>query len=96
MAGQPPKKEGGRNVSPYQQKVIRRYYDNLPDLRQQRLAELVGDLYLAQGKRKTQLWKQAESLLAELGVHPNRIAQLAKEAKPELLAEVVKELEGKK
>lgn len=95
MAGQPPKK-GERNFSPYQQKVIRRYYQNLPDLREQRLAELVGDLYLAEGKRKAQLWKQVAELLAQLGVHANRIAHLAKEGKPELVAEVVKELEGKR
>lgn len=95
MAGEAPK-SGQRNYSAYQQKVIRRYYDNLPDLRQQRLAELVGDLYLAEGKRKAQLWKQAAELLAQLGVHPNRVAQLQKEGRPELLAEVVKELEGRR
>ena len=56
----------------------------------------MGDLYLASGKRKAQLWKQAVDLLTQLGVHPNRIAHLTKEGKPEGLAQVVKELEGKR
>lgn len=84
-----------RNYSPYQQKVIRRYYENAPALAQQRLAELVGNLYLASGKQKGKLWAQVGELLEKLKVHPNRIAQLLREQKPELLAEVVKELEGK-
>lgn len=90
MAGDQPK---ARNFSPHQQKIIRRYYDNLPDLLRQRLAELVGDLYLAEGKKKTRLWNQAAEMLAKLGLHPNRIEHLKKEANPMLLAEVVKELE---
>ena len=36
-----------RNYSPYQQKVIQRYYDNREQMDEQRLAELVTNLYLA-------------------------------------------------
>jgi hypothetical protein len=85
-----------RNYSANQQKIIRRYYENLPDLLRQRLAEMVGDLYLADGRKKARLWNQAGEMLAKLGLHQNRIDYLKKEANPTLLAEVVKELEGQK
>lgn len=93
MAGDAPK--GGRNYTPYQQKLIRRYYEHAPGLQQQRLAELVGELYLAEGKKKAQLWKRVAELLPKLGVHANRVDQLLRDRRPELLAELVKELEGR-
>ncbi len=81
--------------TPYQQKVIRRYYDHQPDLLQQRLAELVGDLFLAEGKKRQQLWLTAAEIMQKLGVPPSRIDHLCRGADPALLAQLVKELEGK-
>ena len=40
------------DFSPHQQKIIKRYYDNLDTISLQKLGELVGDLYLAQGKKR--------------------------------------------
>jgi hypothetical protein len=84
-----------KDYSPYQQKIIKRYYENQGTLQTQRLADLVGELYLAEGKKKERLWKNAAAAMERLGVPKSRIDHLVKTAKPELLAQLVKELEGK-
>ncbi len=89
-------KQQPRNYSPHQQKIIKRYYDNQGDLAHQRLAELVGELYLATGKKQAKAWADAATAMAKLGVPQSRIDHLVKQGKPALVAEVVKELEGKK
>ena len=85
-----------RNYSPHQHKIIQRYYDNLGTIKTQRLAELVGELYLAEGKKKAKLWQQAGDAMRQLGVPAARIDHLLKQQKPALIAELVKELEAKK
>ncbi len=85
-----------QDFTPYQQKVIKRYYDNQDTVQLQRLAALVGELYLAEGKKRERLWKSAAAAMQKLGVPQSRIDHLLKQGKPELVAHVVKELEGKK
>jgi hypothetical protein len=85
-----------RNYTPYQQKIIKRYYDNADGLARQRLAELVGELYLAEGKKKAKAWKDTEAAMERAGVPKARIEHLMKQQNPALVAELVKELEGKK
>ncbi len=80
--------------TPYQQKIIKRYYDNQTPLAWQRLAELVSDLYLAKGKKLNQVWEQAAAAMQKLKVPQARIDQLLKQRNPALVAELVKELEG--
>ncbi|HYT92806.1 MAG TPA: hypothetical protein VEL76_29080 [Gemmataceae bacterium] len=83
------------DFSPYQQKIIKRYYDNLDTLQLQRLAELVAELYLAEGKKRERVWKNAATAMQKLGVPQTRIDHLLKQGNPALVAELVKELEGK-
>ncbi len=78
----------------HQQGIIKRYYDRQPEIHRQRLAELVTELYLAQGKKLQQLWNHAAQVMHKLGVPQERIDHLLKERRPELLAVVVKELES--
>jgi len=85
-----------KNYTPYQEKIIKRYYQNMDVIQWQRLADLVGELYLAEGKKKDRLWKNAAAAMEKLGVPKDRIAHLIKMKKPELVAQLVKELEGKK
>lgn len=80
--------------TPYQQKVIKRYYDNQDTIQRQRLAELVTELYLAEGKKKERVWKAAKAAMEKLKVPKDRIEHLVKSQKPELLAVLVKELQG--
>ena len=81
--------------TPYQQKVIKRYYDNKDIIQRQRLAELVTELYLAEGKKKTRAWASAATAMQKLGVPQSRIDHLLKKGDPALLAVLVKELEAK-
>ncbi len=83
------------DYTPYQQKVIKRYYDNQGTIHRQRLGELVGQLYLAQGKKRQRAWQAAAGALEKLGVPRSRIDHLLQHDNPALLAEVVKELEAK-
>ncbi|MAG94129.1 MAG: hypothetical protein CMJ48_10310 [Planctomycetaceae bacterium] len=80
--------------TPYQQKVIRRYYENRSQIDEQRLAELVTNLYLAEGKKREKLWKTAEETMERLNVPPTRVAHVVKTADPAILAEVVKDLQS--
>jgi hypothetical protein len=83
------------DYTPYQQKIIKRYYDNQDTLQRQRLAELVSELYLSEGKKLQRTWQAAATAMQKLGVPQSRIDHLVKQGNPALVAEVVKELEGK-
>lgn len=87
MSGEQP-----RNYTANQQKIIKRYYDNLSDIKHERLAELVGELYLAEGKKKEKVWQTTGEVMAKLGVPAARVEHLLKQRKPELIAELVKEM----
>jgi hypothetical protein len=81
------------DLTPYQQKIVKRYYDNLDTLQLQRLSDLVAELYLAEDKKRARLWKNAAAAMQKLGVPQNRIDHLVKQANPALLAELVKDLQ---
>jgi hypothetical protein len=84
------------DFSPHQQKIIKRYYKNEDTLLRQRLAELVSELFLAEGKKRHRAWTSAASAMQKLGVPQSRIDHLLKQDNPALLAELVKELQAKK
>jgi len=84
------------DFSPYQQKVIKRYYDNQETIQRQKLAELVTELYLSEGKKREGVWKRIITAMQKLGVPQTRIDHLLAKDNPALVAEVVKELERKK
>ena len=83
------------DYSPYQQKVIKRYYANQDTLQLQRLAELVTELYLAAGKKRQRTWQSAAAAMQKLGVPQSRIDHLLAKNDPALVAQVVKELQAK-
>jgi hypothetical protein len=83
------------DLTPYQQKVIKRYYDNQDVLQRQRLAELVSELYLAEGKKRQRAWQAAAAAMQKLRIPQERIDHLLKQNNPALIAEVVKELEAR-
>jgi hypothetical protein len=83
------------DFTPHQQKIIKRYYDNQGTIQRQRLAELVTELYLAEGKKRKRLWEQTAAAMQKLGVPQARIDHLVRQADPALVAQVVKELETK-
>jgi hypothetical protein len=83
------------DFTPHQRKIIDRYYRNFDRIKFQRLSELVGDLYLAEGKKRDRLWTQVESTLRALEIPDSRIAHLMSRKDPALLTAVLKELETK-
>lgn len=85
-----------REYTPYQQNVIRRYYQHRPAVLFQQLSELVSELYLADVKKRPRLWKRVEAALEKLEVPRSRIDHLVKKANPALLADLLKELDARK
>lgn len=83
------------NYTPHQQKIIKRYYENIDKVAWQRLSELVGDLYLAEGKKRDKLWASAASFMQKLEVPQMRIDAIVQKKDLEALAKLVKELMGK-
>jgi ATP/maltotriose-dependent transcriptional regulator MalT len=84
------------DYTPYQQRIIQRYYQNQDAIGRQRLAELVTDLYLSEGKKRQCLWRSAVATLKKLGIPQSRIDHLLKKDDPALLADLVKELDSRK
>ncbi len=82
--------------SKYQQKVIKRYYDNRDQIDEQRLSELVTNLYLAEGKKREKLWQTAEEMMRRLNVPESRITHIMSTGDPAILAEVVNDLQAGK
>jgi len=82
--------------SKYQQKIMKNYYDNRDAISLQRLAELVTELYLAEGKARQRQWKHIVGALEKLKVPASRIEHLVKQDNPSLVAKLVEELLAKK
>ena len=82
--------------SRYQEKVIKNYYKHQGAILLERLGDLVSKLYLAEGKARTRLWKNAADALAKLEIPSSRIDHLLKHDDPALLASVVQELLDRK
>jgi len=86
---------GMEDYTKHQQKIIKRYYQNIDRIAWQRLSELVADLYLAEGKKRDKLWESAASFMKKLEVPQSRIDHILAKKDPEMLARLVKELMGK-
>ena len=86
---------GMENYSAHQQKIIKRYYENIDKVAWQRLSELVADLYLAEGKKRDKLWASAASFMEKLKVPQPKIDSIVQKKDVEALAKLVKELMAK-
>jgi len=71
----------------YQTQIIKRYYNNRESIVTQKLSELTTELYLAEGKKRVQVWKRISAALSQLGVEPDTIAQMVNMDNPAKLAE---------
>lgn len=80
------------DYSDYQKKIISRYYDNRDQQDEQKLAELVTNLYLAEGKKRAKLWEQARTYMERIKVPRSRIEHIMKSGDAAILAAVVQEL----
>ena len=82
-----------RDYSNYQQKVIQRYYDNKDQIDEQRLSELVTNLYLASPKKQAKMWESAEELMHRMKLPASRIAHVMQVKDAAVLAKIVDELQ---
>lgn len=75
------------DYSPYQKKIINRYYDHKDQILLARLQEIVTELYLADtdSKRKN-LWNRAGKAMTSLKVPQTMQSHILAEKKPEVLA----------
>jgi hypothetical protein len=81
--------------SNYQERIIKNYYKNQDQILLQRLGDYVADLYLAEGKSRQRIWKNAAAALEKLKVPIEQIEHLVRKDRPELLASLLKELLAK-
>jgi hypothetical protein len=86
---------GMEDYTRHQQGIIKRYYANQDAIQLQKLGELVTDLYLAEGKKREKVWKSIVTAMQKLGVPQSRIDHIVAQNRPELLANLVQELQGK-
>lgn len=56
----------------------------------QKLSESITDLYLAEGKKRDQIWKRIAAVLTQLGMETAQIERLVKMDNPAKLAEFLK------
>jgi hypothetical protein len=82
------------DYTPYQRKIIDRYYKNFDAIQLQRLSELATDLYLTEGKKRDRLWSRVETSLRKLEFPESRIDLLLAKRDPALLVAILKEFEG--
>ncbi|MBU6392647.1 MAG: hypothetical protein KGJ87_05475 [Planctomycetota bacterium] len=69
-----------KGYTPYQQKVIRNFYENRDHRLVQKLGELVSNLYLESSeKKKDSGWKKVKKMLVDLKVHPHEVEYLTKD-----------------
>jgi hypothetical protein len=87
---------GMEDYTKHQQGIIKRYYQNIDQITWQKLSDLVGDLYLAEGKKKEKLWQSAAVYMEKLEIPKSRIDHIVAKKDPQLLAALVKELMERK
>jgi len=80
------------DYTPYQKKIIQRYYDNSDDIGYQQLSELVSEIYLAEGKKRDSLWKKVEKALAKVKVDQTMVEHIMAKKDPKVLADVISKL----
>ncbi|MEZ6060323.1 MAG: hypothetical protein R3C19_08185 [Planctomycetaceae bacterium] len=86
-----------RDYTAHQQKIIKRFYDNREAIDDQRLAELVTNLYLeTSDKKRAKMWVTAEEIMTRMNLPPSRIQHVIESRDAAVLARVVEELQSGK
>jgi len=79
-----------KDFTPYQQGLIKRYYEHRDTLALQKLGEIVSDLYLETSEAKiARAWKAAYKQMLAAGVHAHEAGTILKERDLGALARLV-------
>lgn len=78
----------------HQQGIIKRYYRNMDTIQRQKLAELVTDLFLSEGKKREKIWERLIGIMQKLEIPQSRIDYLRREDDAALVAQLVKDLDA--
>ncbi len=83
----------GQHLSAHQQKIVKRYYQQLDTIAVQRLSEIVSDLFLATGdaKKQEKLWAQVTTYLPKLDADETRTRRILTQKDLNDLAKLVNE-----
>ncbi len=77
------------SYSRHQEKIIKNYYKNRDAIGLQKSLEAVTELYLSEGKKRTQIWKRLAGHLEKVGLPADQIKHLTEKDDPALVAEVL-------
>jgi hypothetical protein len=80
----------------HQDRIIRNYYQNQDAIMLQKLGDLIGEAYLAEGKARARVWGRIAQALKNLEIPESQIQHLVKSDNPELVANLLKQLLEKK
>jgi len=84
---------GGQYLSSHQQKIVKRYYNQLDTIVINRLQGLVSDIAVNEDPKKTQqLWTRAQEALLKTPADPMRVARIVANRSTEQLAKLVADL----
>ncbi len=82
-----------QELSPYQRKIVDRYYNNIDTISLTKLQESISELYLAEtDKKKDKLWKTVEIALAKFPEVSTKAAAVVQSRDVKALAELVGKL----
>lgn len=81
--------------SRHQDRIIRNYYRNRESIAEQRVQELITDIFLASGKKRDRCWEHLATHLRVLGMRDEQIDHLRSLDRPDVLARAVNRLLNK-
>ncbi len=82
-----------KDLSRYQQGIVRRYYENRDSIAINKLAETVSDLYVETSKRKIDTaWRNAFKHMQAAGIHEHQAQAIVDDRDLGALAKVVQAL----
>jgi hypothetical protein len=86
----------GDYLSSSQQKIVKRYYQNIDTLALQKLSEFVSELFLAAGdpKKEEKLWAQVTTYLPKIGADETHVRRILAQKDLQALAKLVNEAAG--
>lgn len=84
-----------KDFTPYQKKIVDRYYEHQDTIRAERLSDLVAELWLCEDEKKaTQLWGRAQVALMKAGCNAVQVANVVGKRDTEGLAKLVQQVDA--